>query len=342
MNRDQVLDISWSTILKIGIAALSFYILYLIRDVLVLFIFALVISILFNPVVDFLQKKKIPRIISVLFLYIGTFSIITILIYSLSASFINELKNFSQIFPEYFEKISPFLKTLGITALQDLESFITIINKSLEKMAISLFGAASSIFGGILSTFFVVTIAIFLSLEERAIEKSLVIFFPKKYENFVLNLWHRSQKKISGWFLSRILACVFVGVVSYVAFLIINTKYPLSLGLLAGFLNFVPFVGPIITGGLIFLLISLDSISKAIFALLAFTLVQQIENNIITPFLVKKFVDLSPVLVLISLAIGGKLLGFWGAILAIPFTGILVEFLRDYLRKKREEEAIAL
>jgi predicted PurR-regulated permease PerM len=209
-------------------------------------------------------------------------------------------------------------------------------------MTMGFFGAAAAIFGGVLSTLFVVTVAIFLSLEERAIERSLLVLFPKRYENFVLNIWHKSQKKISGWFLSRIISCVFVGVLSYFSFLIINTKYPLSLGISAGFLNFIPFIGPVVTGILIILLVSLDSMSKAIIALIAFILIQQIENNILTPILTKKFVDLSPVLVLVSIAVGGKLLGFWGAILAIPFAGILVEFAGDYLKKKREEEAAVL
>ena len=342
MNQSSVLDISWSAIIKIGIAALSFYIIYLISDILVLFIFATVISILFNPVVDFLQRRKIPRILSVLFVYIGAFGIITILIYLLSSPFIVELKNFSQILPEYFEKISPSLRGLGIAAFKDIESFIGVINRSLEKMTVGLFGAAAAIFGGVLSTLFVITVAIFLSLEERAIERGLLVLFPKKYENFVLNIWHKSQKKISGWFLSRIISCVFVGVLSYFSFLIINTKYPLSLGISSGFLNFIPFIGPVITGILIILLVSLDSMSKAIIALVAFTLIQQIENNILTPILTKKFIDLSPVLVLVSIAVGGKLLGFWGAILAIPFAGILVEFARDYLKKKREEETAVL
>jgi len=342
MTENQTLDISWASILKIAIAASLFYLLYLVRDILILFTFALIISLLFNPAIDFLQRRKIPRVVSVIIIYIGTFGLITLLIYSISASFVSEIQNFSQIFPAYFEKLSPFLRSLGINIFENIESFIGFINKFLEAATVNLFATGSAIFGGVFSTLFVISIAIFLSLEAKNLEKGLVILFPKKYDGFVLNLWHRSQKKVSGWFLSRILACLFVGILSYIAFLIFNTKYPLSLGILAGVLNFVPFIGPIITGILIILLISLDSLSKAIFALLAFVLIQQIENNIITPILTKKFVDLSPVLVLISLAVGGKLVGFWGAILAIPLAGILIEFLKDYLKKRREEEPVAI
>jgi len=337
-QQDRVLDISWGTILKIALAALCFYILYLIRDILIWFVFALIISVLFNPAIDFLHRKKIPRVISVILVYVGIFGLISFLIYSVAHIFILEIQKFSQVLPEYFEKISPPLRTIGIEAFQDIESFIGLINKSLEKMAASILNAAFAIFGGIFSTIFVITIAIFLSLEEKGMEKVISLLFPKKYEAYALNLWQRSQKKVSGWFLSRVLACLFVGVASYIVFLIFNVKYPFSLALLAGILNFIPLVGPIITGILIFILVALDNLFWAILATIAFTLIQQIENNILTPVLTKRFVNLPPVLVLISLVVGGKLLGFLGAILAIPLAGILFEFFRDFLKKKKEEE----
>jgi predicted PurR-regulated permease PerM len=110
------------------------------------------------------------------------------------------------------------------------------------------------------------------------------------------------------------------------------------LAFLAGILDFVPIIGPISTGILILLLISPESITKSIFALIAFVLIQQIEGNILIPILTKKFIGLPSVLVLISLAIGGKLWGVAGAILIVPLAGILYEILKEILEKKRAEE----
>jgi len=339
MKEAKILDISWETILKIFLAAFLFYLLYLIRNILVLFIFALIISILFNPVIDFLKKKKIPRVIAVIFTYLVVFGMISFLIYSTLPLFISEIKYFLEIFPKYFETISPPLRGLGIQAFENLENFINLINQTLGKMAANIFNALFAIFGGIFSTIFVLSIAIFISLEERPIERTLSLLFPKKYEAYALDLWSKCQVKVSGWFLSTILGCLFVGFFSYFSFLLFNTKYPLSLGLLAGTLNFVPIVGPIITGIILFIVVSLDNLLKAIFVLLVFILVQQIENNIILPFLTKKFIGLSPVLVLLALTIGGTLWGILGAILALPLAGILYEFIRDFLRERKEAGA---
>jgi len=339
MNGDRTLDISWTSILKVGVAALGFYVLYLVRDILIWLIFALIISILFNPVIDFLHRRKIPRILSVILVYVGVFGIISFLIYSIAPVFIVELQRFSDIFSEEsFERISPPLRALGIKAFEDIDSFIGFVNRSLEAITVNIPATTFAIFGGIFSTIFVFTIAVFLSLEEKGVERALSFLFPKKYEAYVFNLWQRSQKKVTGWFLSRVLASLFVGGFSYFAFLIFDAKYPFSMGLLAGALNFIPIIGPIVTGFLIFLLVSLESSLRAIFVLIAFILIQQIENNILTPILTKKFVGIPPVLVLVSLVIGGKLLGFLGALLAIPLAGILFEFLRDFLKKRKEEQ----
>ena len=342
MNNEKLLDISWGTIFKIFVAVISFYLLYQIRDILVWFVFALIISVLFNPAVNFLRKLKIPRSLAVLFVYTAFFGILTLIIYFTVPLFVSEIKQFSQILPEYFERISPPLKGLKIEAFQDIETFFNALGEILNKIIINIANILFVIFGGIFATTFILTLAIYISLNEKGIERSILIFFPKKYETNILSIWERCQKKVSGWFLTRILACLFVGVVSFVVFLVFNTPYPFSLGLLAGVLNFIPIVGPLITGIFIFVIISLENISKAIFVIIAFTLIQQVENNIFTPLISKRFVGLPPILVLMSLVIGGILWGFLGAVLAIPLAGILYEFLKEFLEKRKSEKPAVL
>jgi predicted PurR-regulated permease PerM len=324
------------------VVALSFYILYLVRDLLIWFIFALIISILFNPLIDFCQRRRIPRVVTVISIYVSAFALLSFLIYFSSPLFISEIQQFTQLFPQYFEKISPPLRGLGVIAFENLEAFTDVLGKTLEKMAGNIFQALFSFFGGIFITFFIITIAIFLSLEEKAVERSLSLLFPKKYEAYVLDLWGRCQSKVVGWFGARMLGCIFVGGLCYLAFVLFGVKYPFFLALMAGILEFIPIIGPLVAGIVAFLFVSLDSMVKAIFVLIFFVLVQQIEGNILTPILTKKFIGLPPALVLVALAVGGKLWGVLGAILTIPLAGLLFEFVRDFLKKKREEKAVVL
>jgi len=113
------------------------------------------------------------------------------------------------------------------------------------------------------------------------------------------------------------------------------------LALFAGLTNIIPIVGPIIAGIIIALIAALDSWLKAALILIVFIIIQQIEGNILTPVLTKRFIGLPPALVLISLLIGGKLWGILGAILAIPLAGIVFEFTKDFLKKRKEGDALS-
>ncbi len=340
MDGEKILNISWRTILKISIAVAIFYILYSVRDILIWFIFALTISILFNPIINFLQKRRIPRTIAVVLVYVGTFGILSFLIYLVVPLFISEIQMFLQSFPEYFEKISPLLKGLGLQAFENVESFLRALGTTLEGMADNIFGALFAIFGGVFTTLFVIITAIFLSLEGKSVEKGLLLLFPKKYEAQVLDVWERCQKKVSGWFGARLIACLFVGALSYVLLMLTNVKYPFTLAMFAGVFNFIPYIGPLLTGIVFFLIIFPADMFKGIFILIVFTIIQQLENSILTPILMKKFVGLPPALVLLSLVIGGNLWGLLGAVLAIPLFGILFEFLREFLQKRKDGKTV--
>lgn len=337
MNGEKILDITWKTIIKIAVSVICLYILFSIKEIIIWFIFALIISILFNPAIDFLQKIKIPRLLAVIFVYLMVFGIICLTIYSLIPLFGKEIKLFSQSFPEYFEKILPQLKSLKIKSFENVENFTLGLGSLLEKMAANIFSTLFVIFGGIFSTIFIITLALFLSLDKKSVQETFGLFFPKKYEEIALNLWTKSQKKVNHWFIIRIIGCLFVGIASLVVFLIFRLKYPFSLAIIAAIFDFIPIVGPIVVGIFIFIIAALDSFTKAFFIVLAFIIIQQIENNILTPALSKKIIGISPALVLIALVVGGKLWGFLGAVLVVPLFAIIFDFLKDFLNKRKEK-----
>ncbi len=334
-------EFSWETITKIGVLAASLYIFYQLKEILIWVIFALVISFLFNPLINYFQKKKMPRFLAVSLVYFSFFSILAILIYIFIPLLVIEVSNFSQSFSEYFDQVSPPLRNLGIEGFESLDKFVGLVENALSQITRNIFSGLFVIFGGIFTTFFIISLAFFLSLEEKFVQKSFAIAFPAEYEDIALDLWKRCQKKVSGWFLSRIASSLFVGILTYIALLALGASYPFSLGILAMVSNFIPIIGPFIAGIFIFIVLILTSPVKGVLAVGIFALIQQIENNIITPVLSKKFIDLSPSLVLVSLAVGAKLGGVWGAILGIPLLGIFLEFLRDFLKKKKETEKIS-
>lgn len=341
MSDNRVLDVSWSSIIKIALSGLFFYMLYLIRDLLVWVAFALIISVLFNPAIDFL-KRFIPRVIAVILVYFTVFGIIGVMIYLIAPLFFMEIQQFSLAFPVYFEKISPPLRGLGITAFENLDTFTKTIESGLNEASANIFTAVGKIFGGLFSTITILAIAFFLSLEEKGAERMLKVMSPKRYEAMILNLWERSQKKVSGWFVTRILASAFVGAMTFVTCYVLGIDYAVSFSLFAGVFNFIPFIGPLLAAAVTGVIVAADSWLKAVFFVAATVLIQQIEGNVLSPVLTKKLVGLPPALVLIAVMAGAQLWGLMGALLAIPIAGIFFEFIKDFLKKKKESSVTML
>lgn len=340
-DTNQKLDISWESIFKIFFTLILFYLVYLVKYILIWIIFALIISVLFNPAVDFLEKRRIPRIISAALIYLTFIVIFGFLLYLITPFFFSEIQQFTQLFPQYFEKLAPPLKMLGIKAFESFEDFTKLIQEWLVKASASIINAVSAVFGGILSTLTIFSLAFFFSIEKGGIEKAISLLFPKKYEAYVLDIWQKSENQVAGWFGIRILCGFFVGLLTFLACYFLDIKYAVSLGFLAGVLEIIPIIGPLLIGIILAIIAALESWTKAAFIIVTFILIQQIEANILTPILTKKIIRLPPAIVLISVMVGAKLLGVLGGIFAIPLAGMIYEFIKDFLQRRREvEEAV--
>ena len=328
-NEQKTLDISWETIFKFFVVIVFIYLIFVLRDILIWILFALIISTLLAPLIDFGQERKIPRVVSVFFIYFGSLLLLGIFAYPIITSLVIEIGNLIDLAPQYFKEISPILEKVG--AFEGAKDLLALLGRELGRLlAIPL--------DIILGAVFVAAVSFFLTIEEKPIQKIIKTLFPNKYEGYVLSLWMKCQKDISAWFWARILGCLFIFLSSLLAFFLFDINYPFSLALIAGVFNFVPYIGILAATIIIFIVIALEDLSLVIFVLIVFTIINQIESNLITPMLMKKAINISPAMVLISLAIGGTLWGVAGAILAIPLFGILSNFIGGYLKMKKQEE----
>ncbi len=338
MSEKNILDISWGTIMRIFLALVVVYLLYQVAEIIVWFIFALIISILFNPVIDALKKVRIPRVVGVVTVYFGFFGIISFLVYIITPGLYLEVKRFSLLLPDYIEKISPFLQYIGVEGFSTLDDIVETLRASSEEVTKNVFNALAIIFGGVSTAFFIITMAIFLSLEGNSVEKAIKLLVTADKRNQIANIWRKCRKQVSSWFLIRIIASFLVGIMSFAVFFVFGINYALLFAIIGGITNMVPFAGPAIAALLFFIITSLDSVAQAFFVLIAFLIIQAIEGSVITPALSKKIMGISPALVLISIVIGGSLWGILGAFLAIPLMGIIFEFSKEFLEKKVQAE----
>jgi len=338
MSQEKTLDISWEAIVKVFIAIFIFYFIYLARDIMLWVIFGVAISVILEPAINVLRKVKIPKLLAILMVYFSIFGILGLLIYLVSPIFISEIKQLSTYLPDYVKQMSPFLEKIGFDAKNTFDSFTGLFISGLEQSSRGVMNALIAFFGGVASALFILAISFFLSLEERGLEKFLMLITPKRYEEKIITFFEMAQGKVAGWFGARVLACLFVGVASFVVFYMFGIQYALILALIAGVLNFVPYIGPWFTAIIlsVFVFASSSSWITVGYVLLAFLIIQQIENSLLTPLLMKKFIDIPPVLVLVSLLVGAKVFGFLGAIFAVPVFGIIYEFIKEFLESRRD------
>ncbi len=330
------MELSWGAILRLVLVFFAAYLVFLVQEILILAVFGLVIAMLFEGPIKKLSRFT-SRPLATVFLYVATFALLSFLIYLPISSLVEEIKDFLNLFPVYFEQVSPPLRRLGFDAFKDIETFTTYLEELAGVLRSNILNVFFSFFGGLASTVFVLSIALFISLEGKEIEDALVVAFPERKRKWVKKVWDRAEKRVGFWFFKIIIGCIFLGVTSYTSFLLIGIDYPLSLGVLAGIADFIPMIGPAVSSIAIFMIVSLDSLPRAILAVAVYFILQQIENNIIGPLLTKKLVGLSPVLVLVSLAVGGKLFGLLGSILMVPLVGIIVEFVKAFSKSEESE-----
>ncbi|MDD5621111.1 MAG: AI-2E family transporter [Candidatus Pacebacteria bacterium] len=327
-NQQKILDISWLTIVRFIIAAIIIYFLFIVKDLAIDFIFAVIISILFNPAINFLEKKKLPRVLASIIVYFGIFILLGLFVYLTAPMLFSELRDFAMKFPEYFETASPYLKGLQLSALANFQSFTQALENMLAKTSSSFFNALGSIFGGIITTIAIFSISFFLSLEEKGIEKSLAALIPNKYRQKALDVWSASQRKVSVWFGTRVLGMLFIGIITTITCYCLGIKYAIFFGLLAGLSDLIPTIGPLVAGAVIAMFVLVLSLPKALLFVIIFILMQQIENHVLIPILSKKFLKLSPALVLMAVLIGSRIWGILGSILAIPLMAMLFEVIK--------------
>jgi predicted PurR-regulated permease PerM len=330
-------DISWNSIFKVVVMVFLVYSLYLVRDILFWVVSGLVISVLFNPAIGFIQKFKISRGLATAFVYLSVLSVLFFMVYWVTPVFKSEIYQISQAFPRYFNSVAPFLSDMGFDVFQSADTFFGALRGSLIKVSTSgLFGSITAIFGGLFLVATIFGLAVFFSLEEGSIERAIKLILPRKHEAAMIDAWNRTKIKISGWFAARMLSMFFVGTAVSLLCVAFGVEYPIFFGIFAFITAIIPFIGPIFCGVVMVLFVLLDTWQKALAVGIGVIVIHQIEGNIITPVLMKKFMEFPASLVLISILIGERLWGVMGAILAIPLFGIIYDFTREFLEKNKD------
>ena len=337
----QKIEISTRTIWYTVFILAGAWFLFAIKDILLLLFLAIIISSSVQPIVDRLEAKKIPRTLTTLSIYI---LILVILSWSIKIIFPilgTELKDLSIVlgaylgnFGDIFKSYADILSTWNIQ--QQLESIKNTTSDGVTQLGVNIFSNTVGIFTGLFKTMIVMSLSFYMIVKKDGAWGFVKNVVPKKYEQYTIGLIQRIQHQVGRWMVGQFILILIIFVLEYIVLSILHVPLALTLALLGGLLEIVPYIGPtlsIIPAMLIGLTISP---LVAVLILVAYILIQQIENHIITPLLMKKAVGLNPVVIILVLLIGGKLAGVPGLILAVPFAAAISVVWDDLANNKQE------
>lgn len=309
--------------------------------------FSIVIASGINPFAEWLEKKKLPRLLGVLLLYLAVFGIAAFIL-SLVVPIISvEINNLTETLPKLFESISGALEKAQRTSTAGYFDFISEIQNLLDAFSqflhVSSQSTASfivSIFGGILSFVAVIILSFYLSAMKGGIVSFVESILPQNQEDYVINLIRRSEKKVGRWLQGQLLLALTVGLMVFVGLSFLNIKFALLLGIAAMILEVIPMVGPVIAAVPAVILAGIQDPILGLWVVIFYVVIQQIENHILAPLILGKATGLNPVTVITALLIGGKLAGVLGFILAVPVAVVIVEIIEDMAKRKGEHKII--
>ena len=330
--KNESIDVSIMSIIKIIGVILGLVFLYLIRDIIAVLFVAAILGAAIDPWVDYLQNKKIPRAASILGLYIIGLGIMALAVILIIPVMTTELTSLANNFPNYYERI---LNSFG--QFQDSSSTTTSLTNILESWAANLgqttkgvFSTIGGIFGGIISFIAVLVITFYLIVEKDNMKSFIQTVAPGKYQAYIIQLYNRVQKKIGSWLSGQLSLMIIIAVLSYVGLLVLGVRYTLLLALIAGLTEIIPYVGPTLGAVPAILIAFADSPLKALFVLILYIIIQQLENSVLVPRIMKRAVGLNPIVVIVVILIGGKVAGILGALLAVPVATIGSVLIKDF------------
>jgi len=340
--KKQTINISSGTILRFVLIVLFLVFLYLIRNVIIIFLFALIIASAVTPAVNVLNKIKIPRVIGTLLVFLLFFGIIAFLVYLVIPTVAADVFGLASNFPNYLEKLSSKFQSLKDhfsryeVVFNQLSNYLDNLKQTLQNFTPTLLSGLLSIFGGFSSFVLVLVIAFYLSVQKSGIQRTLTAIIPLQYRDYLFNLWERAQKKLGRWLQGQLFLGLIVGSMVYIGLYFLDVKFALLLALLAGILEIFPYIGPVLAGIPAVIVGFLQSPVLGLWVLILYIAVQQIENHLIVPLVVGKVVGLNPVVIILALLIGGELGGILGILLAVPLTAVFAEFLRDLIKQRKQ------
>lgn len=321
------IEISHRTIIFTVVLLLALWVLFQIRDILFLIFIAFILMTALRPLVDWLSWVRVPRIIAILLIYGLVFGFFGVSLAGTIPTLVIQSTKFTQELPTFLTKVLPYW---NIDA-GSLSQQIAPISENILKLTVG-------IFSNVITTLTVLVFTFYFLLERKKLEAMLVNLMGEEAGERVLFTLKEVESRLGTWVNGQILLMALVGISVYFGLTLLHIDFALPLAIIAGVLEIVPMIGPIVSAIPAVLVALTMSPFLALSVVALYFIIQQVENNILVPLVLKKSVGLSPIITIFALMVGGRLAGIVGAVLAVPIVLVLQVVIRAFLVPSSKEK----
>lgn len=320
-------EISEKTIIFAVLFPLALYFLWIVRELLFSLLIAFILMSALKPLAEYLTRYKIPRVPAVFIVFITFVVFFVSLFFLIIPPIITETTILVKNFPSIVQSINPELRQYV-----DLSSLSQVI----PSVTNNIFSILGSLFSNLLFVVTTLFFTVYFMLERDLVRRVLHPYMKKQEVEHYARIIESAEKKFTSWFWGQLSLMTLVGLMTYIGLNLIGVRYSLPLAVLAGLLEVVPNIGPIIAS-VPAVLIGLSDNNFVGFSTLAlYFIIQQLENALIVPLIMKRAVGYSPIITLIALIIGGKIGGVIGVLLSIPLLILAETIISELLRVNKK------
>ncbi|MBN2722835.1 MAG: AI-2E family transporter [Deltaproteobacteria bacterium] len=340
--------------IQIALLGAFFYIavviLSMLKPLIVPLVIAFFLAYFMNPFVSWLEKFKVPRTIGIIILLLMFVLIVTVFVMFIVPLLADQLKEFIRKIPQYSVRVKtwavPWIEKTFNTTLPNVKEAMNSVTDRLSKDVMAIAGQAYSplkevatfamagtyFLISVVTTIFVIPFFTFFLLRDfdsvRKIPSRLV---PVRHWDWMDSLLKDLDDTMSRWLRGQVIVMVILGILYSVGYTLVGLTLSLFIGMLTGFMAFIPYVGAFMGYLIAVLIAALDGgVSTILWVTLIFGVVQTLDAFFITPNVLGKSVGLNPAIVVVALMGFGLLWGFWGALVAVPFAGVLNVLIRHF------------
>lgn len=328
------IEISHKTVVFTVGLLIGLWFLVQIKEIIVLvFLSIILLSALLKPV-EWLNARHVPRVISTLLVYIIVITLISTAIGIIVPPLVAQTTDFVSKLPQIISSVNDSVVFYKIP----VEDISKVVTGQVEQIATNIITISRAVFSSIFALLTILVFTFYLLLEWKNFVRLVASPFSGKQEKKVIATIAKVEYGLGRWVRGQLLLSLIVGALTYIGLSILGIPFALPLALIAGILEIIPIIGPIIAAipAVLVGLTVAPLLGLATAAL--FFIIQQLENNLIVPIVMSKVIGLQPPVVLIALLIGAKLAGIGGAFLTVPILVVAKIVIKEFMTEDQKLE----